>query len=76
MRHCLIFCAALTAACDRPVTVAAPYIAAELLVPCVTPAMAAESEREFARKVLRIAADRDCANAKIEALAAIINGPQ
>jgi hypothetical protein len=76
MRHCLIFCAALTAACDRPATLAPPYIPADLLTPCTTPAMPAETEREFARKVLRIAADRDCANAKIEAVATILQGPQ
>jgi len=53
-----------------------PYIPADLLTPCLTPPMEAETEGQLAAKMIRIAKDRDCANQKIEAIGDIINGPQ
>lgn len=76
MRHCLIICALLTAACaDRAPVVARPYVPADLLTPCRTPLRVAATERDLAQNMLTRAADLDCANGKIEAIAQII-GPQ
>jgi hypothetical protein len=50
-----------------------PYVPADLLTPCLTPPMRAETQGQLARKALRIAADRDCANQKITSIAAIID---
>lgn len=77
MHRCLIICALLTSACARPAPEPVPpYIPADLLTPCLTPAMASATDGQFARKVFRIAADRDCANQKILSIGEIINGPQ
>lgn len=75
MRHCLIICALLTAGCAERAVVATPYVPADLLTPCRTPLRVAETERDLARNMLIRAGDLNCANAKIEAVAAIINGP-
>jgi hypothetical protein len=76
MRHCLIICALLTSGCNRPPEqLAQPYVPADLLTPCRTPLRAAETERDLARNMLTRAADLDCANSKIAAIAEII-GPQ
>lgn len=73
MRRCLIICALLTSACgDEPPEFVQPYIPADLLVPCLTPDMPSATEGQFARKVLRIAADRDCANQKIVTISDIV----
>jgi hypothetical protein len=73
MRHCLIICAALTAACtDRAPNLAQPYVPADLLLPCRTQLRAAETERDLAQNMLTRAADLDCANGKIAAIAQII----
>lgn len=73
MRRCLIICAALTAGCGKPdVQLAAPFVPADLLQPCLTPPMRADTEGRFAAKVLRIAADRDCANARIVTIGEIL----
>jgi hypothetical protein len=77
MRHCLIICALLTSGCAKALPEPLqPYIPADLLMPCLTPAMASETEGQFARKALRIAQDRDCANGKILAIGEIVAGPQ
>ena len=76
MRRLVLTYALLISACARPEPKPVqPYIPADLLTPCLTPAMQAETEGHLARKVLRIAADRDCANQKIGSIAAIV-GPQ
>ena len=77
MRRCLIICALLTSACSKPLPKPVPpYIPADLLRPCLTPPMPAQTEGQFARKALRIAQDRDCANQKIGAIAEIVGKPQ
>lgn len=73
MRRCLIICALLTSGCDKPeVEPAKPYIPADLLTPCLTPPMSSKTEAQLARKMLRIAADRDCANTKIVSIGNIV----
>lgn len=73
MRRCLIICALLISGCgEKRVEQAKPYIPADLLTPCLTPPMASKTEAQFARKVLRIAADRDCANTKIVSIGNIV----
>jgi hypothetical protein len=73
MRRLAIICALLTSACNRPEPeVIQTYVPADLLTPCDTPPMRAETERELARKMLRIAQDRDCANQKITSIDAIL----
>ncbi len=77
MHRYLIICAVLTSACGKPVPeVVQPYIPADLLQPCITPPMASATEGQFARKVLRIAQDRDCANQKIVTIGTIVSQPQ
>jgi len=77
MHRCLIICALLTSACSKPQPqLVPPYIPADLLTPCLTPPMTATTEGQFAAKMIRIAADRDCANQKILSIGEIINGPQ
>ena len=73
MRRCLIICALLTASCGEPkVEPVQPYIPADLLTPCLTPPMKSTTEAQFARKVARIASDRDCANTKIVSIGNIV----
>lgn len=77
MHRCLIICALLISACSKPQPqLVPPYIPADLLTPCLTPPMAATTEGQLAAKLIRIAADRDCANQKILSIGEIINGPQ
>jgi hypothetical protein len=76
MRRCLIICALSISACSKPdPRPVQPYIPADLLTPCLTPALQSQTEGQLARKALRIAADRDCANAKIGAIAQIVASP-
>lgn len=76
MRHCLIICALLISACARPQPeIVPPYIPADLLTPCLTPRMAAMTEGQLAAKMVRIAADRDCANQKIMSIGEIVASP-
>ena len=77
MHRCLIICALLTSACSKPAPPpVAAHVPADLLQPCLTPPMEAKTEGELATKALRIAEDRDCANAKIAAIAQIVATPQ
>ena len=76
MHRCLIICALLTSACAKPQPEPVPpYIPADLLTPCLTPAMSVETEGQFARKAVRIALDRDCANQKILSIGEIVATP-
>jgi hypothetical protein len=52
------------------------YVPADLLQPCLTPKMKAETEAQLARKMLRIASDRDCANQKIRSINKIVSPAQ
>lgn len=73
MRRCLIICALLTSACgEKPAHPVQTYIPADLLTPCLTPSMSSQTEAQLARKTLRIAADRDCANQKIVSIGEIV----
>lgn len=73
MPRYLIICVLLTASCgEKKVEPVATYIPADLLTPCLTPPMKATTEAQFARKVARIAADRDCANTKIVSIGTIV----
>lgn len=73
MRRYLIICALLISGCvERKVIPVQPYIPAGLLTPCLTPPMASKTEAQFARKVMRIASDRDCANQKIVSIGEIV----
>lgn len=74
MHRCLIICALLTSACAKPQPVPIPpYVPADLLTPCLTPPMEAETEGQLAAKMIRIAKDRDCANQKILSVREIIS---
>lgn len=76
MRRLAITCALLTSACSSPrPELVQPHIPADRLQPCLTPPFRAETEGHLARKTLRIAADRDCANQKIQSIAAIVATP-
>ena len=76
MRLCLIFCVLLTSGCAERVRTVyqSPYVPADLLTTCDTPLIIATTEGELMEKALRIARDRNCANAKIMATAEILTG--
>lgn len=81
-RWMLIGALLMTGCAKVPVAVIAlPPITLAQRTPCLTPLMVSHTREDLARKMLRIAADRDCANAKIEAIDATLtaqenaNGP-
>ena len=78
MHRFLICFGILTAGCDAPprTVYVNPPISQDLRLPCLTPPMRAATEGQLAAKVLRIAADRDCANAKIIAVDQILTASE
>ena len=74
MNRSMLFGALLMTGCGETITPAfsLPPITIDQRTPCLTPAMTSQTQADLARKMLRIAADRDCANDKIVAIDAIL----